>query len=437
MYAKPIQFIVVAALLSVWGVAYATPKIQHWTLDNGVRVYFVESHELPLLQVSAVFDAGSIRDTAAKSGLAMLTNHMLGEGAAGLDANQIAERFDFVGAEFGSDSGRDMVSVGLRVLTDKKLRDPALQMLADILQAPTFPEDALARERSRAIIGLSRIKQSPNEIGNKAFMEQVYAGHPYGLYPSGSEAGLKALTRADLEQFYRRYYVGANALIAIVGDIDTAQAKAIAQRVLGKLPRGEAAPPLPPVADVTKSLVQNIKYPSAQTHMLVGAPGMARDDPDYFPLFVGNYVLGGAGLVSRLSNEIREKHGLSYSVYSYFNPLKQRGPFVMGLQTKGAQRAQALKLLKSTLADFVAKGPTAAELEAAKKHLTGSFPLRIDSNNKIVDYLAVIGFYGLPLTYLDEFIARVEAVTGEQIRAAFARHVNPERMVTVSVGGGD
>jgi zinc protease len=168
----------------------------------------------------------------------------------------------------------------------------------------------------------------------------------------------------------------------------------------------------------------------------MGQPGLRRGDPDYFPLYVGNYILGGGGLISRLSVEVREKQGYSYSVYSYFYPLRQAGPMIAGLQTKNTQRDDALKLVNKVISDFVAQGPTQAELEAAKKHITGSFPLRLDSNGKIAENLAVIGFYGLPLTYLDEFIPNVEAVTVEQIRKAFRQRVHPDNMLTVTVGGG-
>ena len=167
----------------------------------------------------------------------------------------------------------------------------------------------------------------------------------------------------------------------------------------------------------------------------MGMPGMRRGDPDYFPLYVGNYILGGGGLVSRLSQEIREKRGLSYSVYSYFYPLRDKGPFVMGLQTRNDQRHQALKVMGETLNTYLGKGPSEAELEAAKKHITGGFALRLDSSGKIAGYLAVLGFYHLPLTYLDDFNKNIEAVTLEQVKDAFRRRIDPNRMVTVVVGG--
>jgi zinc protease len=179
---------------------------------------------------------------------------------------------------------------------------------------------------------------------------------------------------------------------------------------------------------------EDVDFPSTQTHLLMGQPGMSRKDPDYFTLYVGNYVLGGGGLVSRLADQVREQRGLAYSVYSYFMPMHAQGPFIIGLQTRSDQINEALDVVRDTVSGFVENGPTDAELTAAKRNLTGGFPLRIDSNGKICEYLAVIGFYDLPLSYLDDFPARVEAVNLEDVKDAFRRRVQPGRMVTVTVG---
>jgi len=213
-----------------------------------------------------------------------------------------------------------------------------------------------------------------------------------------------------------------------------AQAQAIAEQLTGELPKGDGPAVLPDVAKQIAASEQRIAHPATQSHILIGAPGMSRTDPDYFPLYVGNYVLGGGGFVSRLMNEVREKRGLAYSVYSYFMPLKQTGAFQIGLQTKKEQADDALLLVRKTLDDFVAQGPTEKELLAAKQNIMGGFPLRIDSNRKILDYLSIIGFYDMPLSYLDDFTARVERVTVAQIRDAFKRHIDPQHMATVMVG---
>jgi zinc protease len=416
----------------------ASPKIEHWTLKNGARVYFVETRNLPMLTLNVVFDAGSARDPKGRNGLSMLTNQMLNDGTGELDANAIAATFEGLGAEFGSSNDRDMAGVSLRSLSDRALLDPALDLFARVLAAPSFPAASFERERRRALLGLKQSEASAGDVAAKAFFAQLYKGHPYAQPAEGSAAGLKALTRNDLAAFHARHYVGRNAVLALIGDIKLSEAKAIAKRVLGGLPAGEAAPPLPKVADVVPRgrAERVLVHPSTQTHILIGEAGMARNDPDYFALYLGNHILGGSGLVSRLSQEVREERGLSYSVYSYFMPLREPGPFLLGLQTKNSQRAEAIAVVRRVLKEYVEKGPTPEELVAAKKNVTGGFPLRIDSNRKIAEYLTVIGFYNLPLTYINDFIPRIEAVTAEQIRDAFRRRVHPEHMLTVVVGGG-
>ena len=427
-----------AALLLVSFAAPATPKIDHWTLKNGARVYFVEAHNLPMLSLNLVFDAGSARDPQGRNGLSMLTNHLLDDGTGDLDADAIAATFEGLGAEFGSSNDRDMAGASLKSLTDRALLDPALDLFARVVAAPSFPAASFERERQRALLGLKQAEASAGDVVSKAFFAQLYKGHPYALPPEGSETGLKALTRDELAVFHARYYVGRNAVLALIGDITLHEAKAIAERVVGGLPTGEAAAPLPKVADLAPrgraELV--LAHPSTQTHLLIGEAGMARNDPDFYPLYLGNHILGGSGLVSRLSQEVREKRSLSYSVYSYFVPMREPGPFLLGLQTKNSQRAEALAVVRRELKQFTETGPSAEELAAAKKNVTGGFPLRIDSNRKIAEYLTVIGFYNLPLTYLDDFIPKIEAVSAEQIRDAFRRRVHPEHMLTVVVGGG-
>lgn len=430
------QLILLVGLLFV-STAWASPDIEHWQLKNGARVYFVESHELPMVRLSLVFDAGSSRDGSGLGGQSLLTNHLLDEGAGGLSADDIAHTLEGVGAELSTNVDLDMASVGIRSLSDKDKLKAAVDMLATIVSEPGFPQASLERERQRLLVALERAEQSPDDQADKAFHRLVYGSHPYGQPASGDKHSVKAITRDDLVRFHRHFYTGANAIVVIVGDLGKAQAKRIARRVAGKLPPGSKAPPLPPVKDLAQARYEHIDYPSSQTHILIGMPGMRRGDPDYFPLYVGNYILGGGGLVSRLSQEIREKRGLSYSVYSYFWPLRDRGPFMMGLQTRNNKREQALTVMRKTLRDYVTNGPTAKELDAARKHITGGFPLRIDNSGKIAGYLAVIGFYDLPLTYLDDFNKKIESVTLEQIRDAFRRRVNPDRMVTVILGGKD
>ena len=415
--------------------AWAVPTIQHWHTGNGVRVLFVETHELPMVDIKVVFDAGSARD-GGKAGLARLTSTLLNEGAGDLSVDQIARRFEGVGAQYSVSSQRDYATVGLRSLTDPHLLNPAVETLATVLHEPTFPAVAFDRERKRMLVDLQQQQESLQDIAERRFYAALYGDHPYATPPSGTKDALQTLSRDDVVGFYRQYYVAANALVVIVGDLDRGKATHLADAVVGKLPEGGAPAPIPKAEDLSSSDTVRVDHPSTQTHVMSGQVGITHADKDYFPLYVGNHILGGNGLVSRLSEEIREKRGLSYYAFSYFEPMRARGPFVMGLQTRNNQVESAVDVMNKTLAGFVAHGPTAKELKESKQNITGGFPLRIDSNGKIAGYLTFIGFYGLPLDYLNTFNKHVQQVTLAQIRHAFQHHVHPDKRLTVIVGGG-
>ncbi|MDH5633417.1 MAG: insulinase family protein [Gammaproteobacteria bacterium] len=430
-----IKSVVTFVLLGLAASALAGPDIQTWKLDNGTKVLFVPARDLPMVQLSLVFDAGSARDPEHRSGLAGFVAGMLEEGAAGLTANQVADGFESLGAEFSAGVDNDMAMINLRSLADSDYLDPAIELMQKLVTRPDFPEASLARERARAIVGFARARQQPDYIGKIRFFDAMYGKHPYAHQTEGDEASVKTIAVDDLKQFHKQFYVGNNAVLAIVGDLSGKAARTLANRLAGTLPAGNSATDIPKVSLPAASYKKHIPFQSTQTHIFIGQPGMSRTDPDYFSLYVGNYILGGGGFVSRLMDQVREKQGLAYSVYSYFWPLREPGPFQIGMQTKNSERDKALALLDRILRDFVKNGPTDAELKAAKQNLTGGFPMRIDSNKKISGYLAVIGFYDLPLDYIDRFIGNVEAVTVESIRDAFRRRVHPDKMVTITVGG--
>ncbi|HRK77876.1 MAG TPA: pitrilysin family protein [Thiobacillus sp.] len=420
-------------LLSLPLSAQAALAIQHWQTPQGARVVFVESRELPMLDISVDFPAGSARDPAGKAGLAHLTHGLLDQGAGGLSDTAIAHRLADVGAVLSGNFDRDRAGVTLRTLSSASEKAAALEMLARVLQRPDFPQAVIKREKQRLIAAIREAEADPGTVAGKAFYRALYGTHPYAHDEAGDPAAIARLTRGDLQAFYRAHYSAPNAVISLVGDIPRAEAEAIAARLAAGLSKAAAVPPLPSPAPAASSDVR-IAHPSTQSHVLVGAVGMARNDPDFFPLFVGNYVLGGGGFDSRLMREVRDKRGYAYSAYSYFMPMVEAGPFQLGLQTKLEQTGDALKVAQATLRQFIADGPSEAELDQAKSNLTGGFPLRIDSNKKILDYLAVIGFYRLPLDYLDTWVAKVDAVDVAAVKQAFARRIDPDRLVTVVVG---
>ena len=419
-------------LLSVQ--AQAALNIQHWQTSKGAAVYFVENHDLPIIDISTNFAAGSARD-GDKSGLAGITRYLMTLGAAGLTDQQISNGIADVGAILGGELDADRAALKLRTLSSAREQQAALDIYTSILHKPDFPDATLAREKARIIAGLKEASTQPASIASKAFMKALYGNHPYAVEEEGVPEAVSALQRDDLQKFYQQYYGAKNAVIALMGDMTPEQAKAIAERISTGLPDSPAAGALPAVSYPQAPVERRIPHPASQSHILLGYPGVKRGDGDYFALYVGNYILGGGGFVSRLTEEVREKRGLVYSIYSYFMPLQELGPFQVGLQTKRDQAEDALKLVRETLRKFISKGVTEAELKAAKQNIIGGFPLRIDSNSKILDYLSVIGFYKLPLNYLEEFNGKVEAVTAAQIQDAFSRRINPDNMVTVVVGG--
>ncbi|MFZ1180471.1 MAG: pitrilysin family protein [Herbaspirillum sp.] len=417
--------------------AYAALHIHSWSLPNGARVLFVENHTIPMLDLSIEFDAGSRRDPAEKSGLAALTNAQLARGivadgdAPALSEAQILNGFADIAAQRGSNTGMDRAGVTLRTLSSAAERDTAVGLLARMLAQPGFPAELFARDQARTIAAVKESETRAAEIAAKAFWASAYGAHPYARRESAESVA--AITRDDLLTFHRRHYVANRAVIAMIGDVTRAQADQIAQRLTQQLPQGAALPDLPEV-EVSAASEKRIAHPASQSHILIGMPALVRNDPDFFALTVGNYILGDGGFVSRLNKEVREKRALAYSVYSYFSPLAQQGPFQIGLQTKKEQTDEALGVVRRTVATYLQDGPTVAELKAAKDNLIGGFALRIDNNRKILGHLAVIGYYQLPLNYLDTWSANVAKVTATQVRDAFNRKIALDKLSTIVVG---
>lgn len=422
--------------------SHAALKIQSWTLSNGARVLFVENHTIPILDVSVDFDAGSRRDPVDRSGISQLTNAMLARGLHGatvqdkvepaLSEAQISDGFGNIAAQRGGRIDDDRAGVSVRTLVTEK--DTAISLLARLIAQPEFPQDLLARDKARMVSSIKESLTKPQAIASRTFAQLLYGRHPYGAEPTVES--IEAITRNDLLVFHATHYVANRAIVAMTGDITRTQAEQIALQLTERLPQGA---PLPALPDVTLSPAteQRIPHPASQAHILIGMPAYARHDPDHFALTVGNYVLGGGGFVSRLTQQVREKRGLTYGVSSYFNPMAQDGPFQIGLQTQKQQADQALKLVRDTVADFLRDGPTASELKAAKDNLIGGFALRIDSNRKILENIAAIGFYDLPLDYLDTWTDNIAKVSAAEVKAAFNRKIQLDKLSTVVVGSSD
>ncbi|MBT3202944.1 MAG: insulinase family protein [Gammaproteobacteria bacterium] len=407
--------------------------IQTWKTSNGVEVLFVESHDLPMIDVRLAFKAGSSRD-GDLYGISRLVNALIVEGTGDYSSEDVAENFESVGAELGHDSLRDMAFVSLRSLSDKQAWEKVVDLFARVSALPSFPLDAIERDRKSMLISLANREKEIGDVAEDTFYKNLYKNHVYKVGRAGTKQTMQAITQKNLSDFHSKYYVANNATLALMGDLTLDQAKQYAEQITQYLKAGQKASPIEAVKMAEQGGTIKVPFKTSQTHIIQGLPVMKRGDDDYYALYLGNHILGGSGFSSRLMQEIRENRGLSYSVYSYFLPMESNGPFQMALQTKNHQVDEASQLLNQMLVDFIKDGPTDAEIDHSKKNITGSFPLKIDSNNKIVEYLSLIGFYDLPLDYLDSFNANILKVTSEDIKDAFSRRVKPEQLIRVIVG---
>ena len=406
--------------------------IQSWQTAEGAKVLFVEARELPMFDVRLTYAAGSSQDGDIQ-GLAMLTNAMLNEGVPGKDVGAIAAGFESLGAQFENGAYRDMAVTSLRSLSAAEQREPALKLFEQVIGQPTFPADSLVRIKNQVLAGFEFQKQNPGKLASLELFERLYGTHPYGHPSEGKAQSIPGISREQLQAFHAKAYAAGNAVIAVVGDLSREEAEAMAAEVSAALPKGPALPKtIEP--DAPKAGLTHIDFPSNQTHLLIAQLGIDRRDPDYAALYLGNQVFGGGGFGTRLMTEVREKRGLTYGVYSGFTAMQARGPFLINLQTRAELSDGTLQLVKDLLGEFIANGPTQAELDAAKREMAGSFPLSTASNSAIVGQLGAIGFYDLPLTYLEDFMAQVQAQSVEQVKTAMAKHLDPEALVIVTAG---
>lgn len=411
---------------------WQSPEVHHWINQDGARVYFVASDQLPMLDIRMIFNAGSARD-GKTPGIARLTNSLLAAGTSTRNATEVAAGFEQVGAQFGLGAYRDMAMIRLRSLSEFNQLMPALDLMANVVSSPAFPADAVERDKNKMLAGLQHQKQVPSSIARNAFYQALYGGHPYAIPGEGSIESIPGLQPSDLNRFHQLYYTNRNVAIALVGAISVNQAKQIADRLTRDLPDGAVSPPLPQ-SPAGKAQQQHIEFDSSQTHILIGTTAIKRDSPDHFALMVGNEILGGSALTSLLGKEIRQARGLSYSINSYFVPMQSEGPFQISLQTRNDQTEQALQAIHQVLTQFVERGPTAQQLADAKRQLIGHSLFANASNAGIVGQLGSVGFYGLPIESVFNTQQQIQSVTLEQVKSAFQHYLDPEELAIITVG---
>jgi zinc protease len=421
--------------------AQAILPIEKLDSVKGAKAYLVQTQALPMLDIEISVDAGDRFDPTGKSGLASMTAELMNYGArsskGALSEAQIADEIADLGANFGISVGGERAVIRIRSLSRKDLRDRAVQLASAMLSAPTYDAKILEREKQRAITGLLEAETKPESVLERRFRKSVYGNYPLSESPSVKSVG--SVSISDLARFHQQFYRGDRIIVSIVGDVSPAEANEIVEVLLKNVPQsGAAIPALPqfersPIEPLASRQIY-IPFDSQQAHIAMGMTAITRSNPDYFPLIVGNYILGGGGFVSRLMSEVREKRGLAYSVFSYFAPGKDTGIFQAGLQTKGDQATLALEVMNSTIANFIANGATPSELQAAKANLVNGFPLRIDNNRKLLDNVSSIAWNDLPLDTLETWTTKVDAVTLEQVSAAFQKYLAMDRMKIVVLG---
>lgn len=420
--------------VTIAGDAPSVLDIQHWETEQGAQVYFYPTSNLPMVDIRVSFDAGSARDPEALEGTAALVSAMLTEGSDGQSASTMAYRFAELGAEISTGVGSENASVRLRSLSQSQYLNPAVSLFNKTLSAPNFAADTFEREQRQQLQSISARQQSPRALAIDALREVMFAGHPYAHPTTGTVESVERITLEDVQDFYQRYYVAANADVVIVGDVDRNQAEALADSVLAGLPAGQAAPALPEVSGLAESLVKHVPFPSEQSTVFVAYNGIARQHEDYFPLYVGNHIFGGGGFASRLNAELRQKRGLAYSVSSFLMPMRAGGVYAMSIQTRNDAVKEAVALMQTQLQAFIDQGPEAEELKDAIANITGGFPLRLDSNSKITGQIGALAFYGLPLDYFDQYVDHIRAVDSTAIQAAFAKHIDLDEVAVIVVG---
>lgn len=407
-----------------------------WDTKNGAHVVFFQAMEVPMLDISIAFAAGSAHDED-KFGLSALTTRMLKQGSGGLDVNTIAEKLAETGAQYEAANSQDMVIFNLKTLTSTNALRRASETFASIIAHPDFPDDSFNREKSQQLMAISQAQESPDDVANQTFFQILYKNHPYAHPIIGNRNTVNRLTKEQVHNFYQQFFVSSNATIVLVGAIDKSKAQQLAELITQDLSKGHPAAEVPPAEVLNEEMDIEVKFPSSQTILRLGQLGITHHDNNYFPLMVGNYILGGGALVSRLAHELREKRGLTYGVYSQFSPMPGKGPFLISMSTKNSQTKTAINLTREVVASFIKTGPDEHELIAAKQYLTGSFPLSLASNRSIADMLLKMAFYHLPDDFLRTYVANINAVSSTAIKAAFQQQIMPKKLLQITVGKGN
>ena len=409
-------------------------NIQQIKSPGGISAWLVESHNVPLFSLRFVLDGGNAQDPAGKEGLANFMTAMMDEGAGPLDANAFQERMEEIAMRMSFEDGRDQVYGSFETLTVN--RDKAIELLHHAVKSPRFEDGAVERIKKQLLASLAFGARDPNKVAGRAWSAAAFPGHPYGRPADGTPESIGSIRSADLKEYHARVFARDKLKVVAVGDIDGATLGQLLDKVFGDLPAEARLTPVPEIT-IKGGATQVIEMPVPQSVATFGSPAMLRKDPDFIAAFVVNQILGGGGFASRLMEEVREKRGLAYSVYSYLSPMTRTGIFGGGVATKNEEMRKSIDVIKGELTRMATGGPTAAELANAKSYLTGSYALRFDTNAKIAAQLLAIQVDDLGIDYIDKRNAQIEAVTMDDAKRVAARILKVEDLLITIVGKPD
>lgn len=409
-----------------------TPLI-HWNGTQKAPVYWVKRSDLPIVDILLHIDAGSLRD-GNQPGTAALTGKLLLTATTDLDEQAFIDQVGALGIGMNIDVDRDFATLHLRTLSDPEYFQPAIQLMVNALKHPSFTHAVFERKRLTSIAALEEATQNPSIVAAREFAKQLYGDTPYGRPELGTKDSLKQLTLNDLERFFKQYYTAANTSISIVGDLSKSQARKTANLLLSSLPQGPKASPIKCFKQQARGKSIHIAFPSTQNTILYGQLGTTPTDRDHDALQLGNHILGGQSLSSRLYRQVRDQRGLAYVTGSRFNHQRANGQFVIYALTRGDRAQHSVKVIKQTLKAYLEHGPTQQELDDAKANLLGRFAVDLSSNMGILSAIDFVSSHHLPDNYLIRFAPTLSALTLKNVTTALNTHLHPENFNLISVG---
>lgn len=407
-------------------------QIQAWTTHEGAGVLFIETREIPVVDVSIRFAAGSSRDDDAP-GLAAMTLKMLSQGAEGMEAQLIGETLDQLGAQLTSSLDKDEARLSLRTLSDNETRNAAVQLLTRLVSEPAFTPAAIDRAKASLLNELKITRHNRTALAQQDLHARLYAGHPYASAQQGNDQSLGLIDEGHVRAFHQKAYTAANALLVIVGDISLDDATTLSIALSQALPQGPALAPVAiPTAFAPPAGHTHLDSPASQTLILLAQPGVPAQHPDYVALQVANLIFGGASH-NRLMNELRHKHGLTYGASSFMPAWHAGGPWTISLQTEPGLQDAAIERVKALFSQWLDEGPTEQELTAAKRQLAGNLPLTSASNAQMLQQLLIMGAHGLP-RHFDALAMQAQSLTRQDIKEAINRQFKSDQWVITSHG---